>query len=471
MPVNYFSNIQKIENAIRSDSGFDFVIVVSSDRKQAEFWQKRLNRFKGKIIGKNTKIISQYEDWKGGGAGKLLGTLHAFQKADKENRLIKALENGKRVAIYHTAGQGKRMAPLTFSEGGNKPAIKLPKVLAKGELFTILDAVIFQTQAFAKSRPGRLCVFWGDQIVIPSENLDFGGVCHGEIFGIRKEIPRRVNVWQREWQHYGILALDGSMTFLQREKLIWQEFKILRKSLDIKKLSKSLGFFSWSHQFLKALLAEFSFELKEKRGKLDTDFHLWTPLTSSREEFLSKGEDGDYWDRLHLFRERFLAKTSKDTFLIKDKDLGEDALWWDFGQLPLYYQNLAKLLADSPEGEAMRRFFGVKKTNNFISVNSKTGGKIKNSLIINSRAEDSSLEGAIIINSNVKKLIAKKVLLYNFKNSKEETLNVGEVACGVKLKNKKSIILKTNLDRDGKRDWENKILGNKYSYKDLEKLV
>ncbi len=456
---------------MRSGDGFDWIIIVFSNKKQAEFWQNRMNKFKGKIVGKNTKIISQHENWKGGGAGQLLGTLYAFHKANKNHILENALKDGKAVAIYHVAGQGKRMAPLTFSEGGNKAAIKLPRVLAKDELFTILDAVIFQTQAFAKSRSGRLCVFWGDQIVIPSENFDLEGSCHGEIFGIQREIPTRITVWQKEWQHYGILVLDGESRVLQREKLVWEEFEALRQTTNIKRLSKSLGFFSWSEPLLKSLLGEFRVELKRKSRKLDTDFHLWTPLTSSKEEFLNRGGDKKHWERIIKFKKKFLERRPEEAPLVKEKNLGEDTLWWDFGQLPFYYQNLVKLLADSPEGEAMRRFFAVKKTNNFISVNSKAGGRIRDSLIVNSRADDLNVEGAIIINSNIKKLIAKKILLYNFKNLKEEILNVGEVACGVKLKDKKSIILKTNLDRDGKKDWENKILGNKYSYKDLEKLI
>lgn len=381
------------------------------------------------------------------------------------------------MAIYHTAGKGKRMAPLTFGEGGNKPAIKLPKLLAKDELFTILDAVIFQTQAFAKSRPGRLCVFWGDQIIIPSEKFNFEGKIPGrgeieaEIFGIQKEIPKKITIWQKEWQHYGILARDRTMRFFQREKISWQDFLVFKKTMRIERLSKSLGFFSISRQFLKALMEEFKGELKKRTGKLDTDFHLWTSLTCSKKEYVQKKGDAAHWERIRKFKEKFLKKESKDCLLIRAKNLGDDTLWWDFGQLIFYYENLLKLLENSLEGEVMRKFFSVKKTNNFISIGSKLKGRIRNSVVVNSRAKDLNIEGAIIINSNVKKLIAKKVLLYNLKNLKDETLNVGEVVCGVRLKNKKPTILKTNLDRDGKKDWENKILNNPYSYQQLEKLL
>jgi len=453
---------------VKKNEGFDWIIVVSSDKKEAEFWQKRLNRFKGKIVGKNAEIISQYEDWPGG-AGQLLGTLHAFKKANKEGRLEKALRKGKKVAIYHTAGKGKRLAPIIFSEGGNKSAVKLPKILKGKELFTILDVVIFQTQIFAKTRPGRLCVFWGDQIIIPSGNFGFEAGGEAEIFGIRKEVPVQQNIWEMEWQHYGILV-GGEAGIMQREKLSWDEFKIIEKTVGIKQLSKSLGSFSLSGQFLTALLKEFNLELTKKSGKLDTDFHLWTPLTSSKEEFLNSGGDENYWERINKFKEA-LFKNKTSAPLIIDKNLGENTFWLDFGQVSLYYQNLLKLAEDSNEGEIMRRFFGLEKNNNFISFNSKFNGKIKNSLILNSEIGDLNIEDSIIINSKIKRLIGKKVLIYNLKNLKEEILNFGEVVCGVGLKNKKFLNLRTNLDRDGKKDWENKIFGNPYSYQDLEKLL
>ncbi|PIQ92432.1 MAG: hypothetical protein COV69_02550 [Parcubacteria group bacterium CG11_big_fil_rev_8_21_14_0_20_39_14] len=497
--ANYFSNIEKIEKAVKEGEGFDYIIIVSSDKKQADFWQKRLSCFKKEIFGKNAEIISQYEDWGEGagpvrtkspkatavppmakrtsnGAGQLLGTLYAFQKANQNKRLENALKQGKSVAIYHTAGKGKRMAPLTFSEGGNKSAIRLPKILKNGELFTILEAVIFQTQVFAKTRPGRLCVFWGDQIIIPSENFDFEQKCHGEIFGIKDRIPTQENIWKRDWQPYGLLALAQNTGPLQREKLSWEEFCKLKKSIDLKSLSKSLGFFSWSQEFLKALLGEFENELREKNEKLDTDFHLWMPLTSTKEEFLERGGNGNYWERIDRFKKNlpitFFRRSSEKCYnLVLDKDLGKDAFWWDFGQISFYHKNLLKALENSLEGKIMRRFFNIEKTKDSILVNSRVAGNIKNSLIINSEVRDLKAEGAIIVNSKINNLISKNVLVYNLKDFKDLEIGSGTALCGMVLKDKRKIAIETHLKRDGKEDWEKRILDNPYSYKELETFL
>lgn len=463
----YFLNIEKMEKAVKDGDGFDWVLVVSSDKTQADFWQKRLNKFKNKIIGKNAKVISQYEDWQGG-AGQLFGTLNAFQKANQKGLLEKAMEKGESVAIYHTAGKGKRIAPLTFSEGGNKPAIKLPRILEKNELLTILETVIFQTQIFAKSRAGRLCVFWGDQIVIPSEDFDFDGEAQVEIFGIRRNIPSEQKVWDKEWRHYGILAMDGKMEVAQREKISWEEFQGIKNTLKIEKLSKSLGFFSISLSFLQALLEEFKNELKNKNKKLDTDFHLWMPLTSSRKEFLKSGGDEVHWERINDFKERFLNQEKKSLALIRDKNLGEKAFWWDFGQVAFYRKNLLKILKKSIEGKIMRRFFGLQAGTKSLFLNSEVGGRIKNSIIINSRAKNLRVEKAIIINSDIGKLNGKNILVYNLKDSGKLKFDYGKVVCDVLIKNKERVRMQTKFNRDGKEDWEKKVLNNPYSYKDLE---
>jgi hypothetical protein len=77
---------------------------------------------------------------------------------------------GISVGLYHTAGKGTRLAPLPGAENNNKPGVKLPGSvkLADGssKRITILESVIKQTGCYAKSRKGRLSVFWGDQVWI-----------------------------------------------------------------------------------------------------------------------------------------------------------------------------------------------------------------------------------------------------------------------------------------------------------------
>lgn len=63
------------------------------------------------------------------------------------------------------------MAPLPGAENNNKPGVKLPATVKIGDKnlsITILESVIKQTGCYAKSRMGRLSVFWGDQVFIPT---------------------------------------------------------------------------------------------------------------------------------------------------------------------------------------------------------------------------------------------------------------------------------------------------------------
>lgn len=51
-------------------------------------------------------------------------------------------------------------------------------------------------------------------------------------------------------------------------------------------MGPSLGSFSLSSDLLQLLLSTFSAELEDKKGKLDSDPHLWMPLTLSRASYV-----------------------------------------------------------------------------------------------------------------------------------------------------------------------------------------
>jgi hypothetical protein len=41
-------------------------------------------------------------------------------------------------------------------------------------LLTILESVIIQTSLYALRSKGRLAVYWGDQVFVPTENFNIG---------------------------------------------------------------------------------------------------------------------------------------------------------------------------------------------------------------------------------------------------------------------------------------------------------
>ncbi len=488
----HHKNIQSMYSAVEHNQGFDAVIVVSSSKSQAEYWQERLESSRGTVTPRQTQVISVEEDWPGG-AGQLLGTLYAWSKANRIVDLNRIISGNGTVAMYHTAGKGTRMAPLPAAESNNKSAIKLPRMIdidGSKTALTVLEAVIFQTGIFAPSRKGRLCVFWGDQVFIPSNPVDFDGEHHAEILDIRSKIPASEDEWGRDWQSYGLIIPAANGEVLQREKQSWSELREILNKENLQPaasegiiLGKSLGCFTVSSSILYALLEEFAPELEKREGKLDTDPHLWMPLTSTCEDFTSRGGDGSHWERINRFRERFQTEDSEKLILFGDKDIGADTLWWDYGQVQLYHDNLLKALEDSFEGDCIRQFFHLNghrvkeerrdelETVNSIIIESRLTGRINNCIAVGMRADDIDTSDSVLIDSVVSNLKANQALVYKCIHLVNVRLLSGEVVADTFLPSHGRIRMRTELKRDGKEDWENLIPGNPCSFAELTELI
>lgn len=467
--------VSNIKNTIKHDKGFDVVIIVSSNGN-SKYWEARLKKTRKEILPEKTKVFCVEEKWNHReGAGQLLGTLNAFKLVNRKINIKKLLENGKHVAIYHTAGKGKRMAPLCGTEKNNKPAIKLPrpiKVDKKNNLLSLLEAVVFSTQIFAQGRKGRICVFWGDQVFVPSANIKKTIHSPVEIFGVKKKLILTKKEWEKNWQNYGLLIKKGK-NVLQREKLTWENVK---KEIGKKEtIFQSTGCFSLNLFFLEQLLKEFQEELKSKKIKLDTDPCLWMPMTSEKRFFLSERKNKKYWERINAFKKNvFSGKTP----LITVTDLGAKTTWWDYGNLFCYYVNILKNIKDSKEGKLARRFFKIDKfftkkkgeIKKSIVVNSKIKGKIENSIVLNSKIDKANIKNTIIINSEIKNIEGNGLLLYYLKEKNEMTPLPNEVITDIKFKEAK-IRMKTHISRDGKKDWETRLPQNPFSYKEITNLI
>jgi phosphomannomutase/mannose-6-phosphate isomerase class I len=483
MLPNYDYALEAMYRVVEEGEGFDAIVIVSPTKAQADLWQRRLEGARGVIIGEQTKIFSVEEDWTGG-AGQLLGTLYAWEK--QAYLLGDFISKGGKAAIYHTAGRGMRLAPLPAAEGGNKSAVKLPRLVRiDGREFalTILEAVIFQTGIFAPSREGRLCVFWGDQIFVPEKRPEFAGNCEVEIFAIQQELAQNEEEWKRSWESYGLLIPAENGEVLQREKQTWDEVMELREkgllgsSMEKVLLGKSLGSFSLSYAFLEALLEEFQLEIEEKRGKLDTDAHLWMPITSSEKEFELRGGDRALWERIDRFKKRFIARR-RGLRLVTDKDLGEESFWWDFGQLKFYHRTLLRVFDDSREGECLRAFFGLAKhwvkhfkaenmeVKNSILLNSEVTGKVEESLLIGVKADKLKACRSVIIDSLISQTEVDEALVYNCVEPGNLMSRPGEAVADVFLSQGR-VRMRTELKRDGKQDWEKRLPRNSYSYEEL----
>ncbi len=495
-------NLQAMVEGPGRGAGMDVVIVSTTGADQEAFWQERLTLGLGQVCKRDAVVLVVHEDWEGG-AGNGLGTLYALRKATAKGKelfsidLLGQLERGAAVALYHTAGKGTRLAPLPGSESNNKPAVKLPGLLELGGervALTILEAVIRQTAIYAPSRRGRLSVFWGDQIFIPSASAACRATHHADILARLGPMPDAA-AWEEKGLHkYGLIAVGADGDAAQVEKISHETASALIADGVIQVgggIGVSLGSFSISAALALALVQEFSAELDAKKGKLDSDPHFWMPLTLDEQTYLeimaqkdvTKDEARAHFARMQGFLERF-RKANPGARIFGCVDTGPDCYWWDYGQLPFYVANNLKMTGCSAESAAMRTFFGISDSRLYsklgpeldaddasLLLNCNIGaGKIRNSVLIGVTAEQLEVEDAVLINVAAPEIRGRNILLYNVAEPGSLTLELGTVRADAYFPGQKPLAMWTALDRDGGCDWYETLPGNKLSYDGLHKV-
>ncbi len=516
------ANVMAMNTAPAAGTGMDVVIVSTTSRHDEDYWQERLDATRGQICKEGAITVAVEEDWTGG-AGNGLGTLYAVLKARaKCGRLhgvdlLEILSAGAAVGLYHTAGKGTRLAPLPASEGNNKPAVQLPGLLAvedRTEALTILEATIKQTAIYAPSRKGRLSVFWGDQVFIPSRSATYTPTHHADIMVKLKTSPDDTGIspecvdpltdeplplpdaatWEAEGLHrYGLIAIDSNHNATQVEKIDHATAKNLVKNAVIgvdNGLGVSIGSFSLSSELVMLLLDEFEPELFARQGKMDTDPHFWMPLTLDKETYLaimaSKGEDeeaaGEHYNRMERFRKKVLPASGLRGML-GAVDVGADCYWWDYGTISNFRSNLLKLVEAGPEADAARTFFGItdRRAGSTLAggvdadgasclLGSRVrSGTVRRSVLVGVSADELDVEDSVLIGTASSSLKARECLLY--KVSGDGQLAPRTVRVDVPVGRSRTVTLETNLDRDGKADWSRQLPGNPYSYAELHEAV
>lgn len=428
--------IEEILSYPERDLGVDILILSTSSQTQCTYWEKRLNDARGHLLKKEAVVLSIYEDWPGG-AGNAFGTLYAFNEANTRyealfgQNLFQELQRGKSVAIYHTAGKGTRLAPLSLAEYNNKPGVELPAFSAN-ELtpLTVLEMVIKQTAPLCHQHAGRVLVFWSDQIFVPSDVLK-GPRHHVEIFAKHIDTPS-VEEWQKkQLDQYGLIAFNKKGSPFLVNKITYQDYQTLiaKGLLDPSKgLSLSIGSFSLSPSLLKGLLTEFADELASKRGQLDADTCLWMPSTLEEETYLylmgqkKKSEEvaKSIWARARRATHPF------SEILFAPQEIGGESYWWDLGNCRSFYTNTMKLLEPTAEGYHLRLLFGylgLKGNNQFercqidsssLIVNTRIkNSKITKSILVGLEASNIELSKSIVIGGQLCGLRGDETLLYH----------------------------------------------------------
>ena len=190
---------------------------------------------------------------------------------------------------------------------------------------------------------------------------------------------------------------------------------------------------------------------------------------------------------MQVFSARF-QRANEDTSklgLFGAVDVGKDACWWDYGQLPLYSKNSLLLLDDSnPESKLLRKFLGITDspmTGVFAQSNvmfqhsyafdcNIADGTIKDSLLSHVTAREVNADGAILVNCVAPKITAGKgSILYNIIGEKEIIAEPGQVMVAVSSDDGKAIGISSRVDIDGGKAWKTEVEGNPMSFEQVWK--
>ena len=491
---------------MQGPAGFDVVIVCCSDLSGERFWQRRLEHTIVEVVGKQSTVIAVHEDWNGG-AGNGLGTLYAFHKACAQSGekfdLRASLAGGASVAIYHTAGKGTRLAPLPGAENNNKPAVKLPSLLSVGPFhnervpLTVLEAVMRQTSTYAPVRKGRVSVFWGDQVFVPSVGIT--STDHpADIMAQLSPMPTQAEWESRGLHQYGLIAVDAAGDATQLEKVGYAD--ATRYVSGAERVGTSLGSFSMSGPLVEALLTEFAVELDAKCECYDSDPHFWMPLTLSKEAYLEvmggKGEPAEptakHYARMADFRKRFEASTGWGKGMLGCVDVGAHALWWDYGRLELYRQYNLHATETNASARALRTFLrlegadgadGRQRHNDGCgAVKIAPGAVVLNcairsgrigpeAVLVNVTAPSVDVDSAILIDvTSTSTVVGEGGVLYNVVHTSGEDLSAARVRADVFAPDRPPLPMVCDVQTDGKKAWKEVLPGNTESFASVHAL-
>lgn len=368
-----------------------------------------------------------------------------------------------------------------------------------------MECVLRQTAIYA--RKGRLSVFWGDQVFLPTAPFHVEPTHHADILcTLLGDTAPTAEEWTAQGlDKYGVIAVlgqdNGKVEAAQVEKVSQETAVKMLSGLpgSLKQVGPSLGSFSVSAAILEALLAEFSTELKAKTGKLDTDPHFWMPLTLPLDSYIqlmdqkgtSAKESTQHYERMGKMKAAFLEKTAGSGLgLFGAVDVGKGACWWDYGQLKLYSKNASLLLApdSDPSASLLRQFLGlgddkslgstcasgsqVDDKSYIIASKLGAGSKVTSSLVAGVVCPNLECEGAIVVNCSAKSIkAAKGAILYNLMSDGDIVAEAGHVQVGLaEIKDGEvnfDSVLKSRLDIDGGEAWKVKLDENDKSFEEV----
>jgi hypothetical protein len=224
------------------------------------------------------------------------------------------------------------------------------------------------------------------------------------------------------------------------------------------------------------------------------DPHFWMPMTLPEDEYISlmsqKGvaedESRSHHIRMTKMKDSFMA-ANPELGVFGAVDVGNNACWWDYGQLKLYITNNLKLSEEGDDADLLRRFFGVtsRVTNSEVSgvavddkafvssCKAKSGSVGAHSTIAAVEAEHIQIsEDAIVVNCAAKKIVAGKgAVLYNLISDSDDGIVAkdGDVIVAVTDADGSSMLLTSKISICGGDAWKKVLDGNSMSFEEVHK--
>ncbi|RKY30103.1 MAG: hypothetical protein DRP68_06460, partial [Candidatus Omnitrophota bacterium] len=265
---------QSVSEIFDNTQGYDVIIVTVKDERKREEVEEVLNNvFKN---NKNKEIYVIVENWPGG-AGNLLGTSNAYKKAKELSK--NSFEN-KKVAIFHNAGEGRRIEPLALSEGNDRGSVKMIGKVKDCEL-TLLLSVIANSEKFSSDN-NAVDVFWVNQLYFENEKIN--SATNDSLISLFVTECKEDDFSYEEWEKLNkkelvIFEIDDNGKIVDFiEENIFEDLKEAKEFLRGKKLRYDLGAHRIKKEFLEAMLEFCKKDLRWRRRKLEFAMDFLQPL-------------------------------------------------------------------------------------------------------------------------------------------------------------------------------------------------
>ena len=421
-------NNQLVENAVRAgqdETAPSRAVIVCGSGHEAEFWRGRLGSPEDDGAQGPTLVVER------GRKGNFLGCLDAYARGV----LGVGAREGTRPPIDQMImlfGSGTRLSPFTQALANIKSAFPLPRPDRPAGRYTMGEAAMRSNAPIVDALHGGgldgLVIRWGDELYVPSGNLESGPGRYADFdvirFGWRTD-PTDALAGQKEW-----LITDGSGAVVRdipRQPLASLRREIEGTDVVDPGVFVNLGNFAASHWFLETLADVFADELESGTEPVNWDPSFWVAVQCDDEDAWTRlcrteadaGRPGllavaeavpTFYERVRAVRERVRAQHGRDV-RVGVLDFGEP-YWLDAGSHTRLAEAMTALFSPELEGEALRALLDLPDSlasgGSVVKDSSVVApARVTNSVVLGARIDDasSSLERAVVLGGRYGRLV------------------------------------------------------------------